>query len=569
MKLLDVISFGFFLIINSRIFAFNIDTNFPIIFKGETDSMFGFSLAIAEQDSNIWLYVGAPRGNKLVKINNNFSYQNRAGSILLCNASYAWVDEKQCSEMLFPKEAGVSIHDMTGFSMTVVPKPNTDKPNKILFCAPLWSKKFYHLGKCYEAKIGEITNIAPTIIPQNISVDGRFVYLSAGFSVHSFKNGDVSYGVPGTNNCSGLIFMDKLSTGTQKNVTINSKVTPSYLGFSIYSGKFTKGKTEFLIGGAPKFNDTGRVDIFNKQYSSTWNEIGSQMGSYFGAALCAVDVNHDGCDDLLIGSPMYKAKIAMEGKVNVYISQCTARISFWDPKPLFGSKGRNAQFGNAIADVGDLNNDLYKDVVIGAPFEDDNIGCIYIYNGGKEGLANDTVQRICGGTFKTLLGFGWSISKSVDVDKNGYNDFAVSALISNKVAILRGRPIIEVSVNMDLNNANLSESNIINITLIFLYNTKHSSSNDLVLGYKLEVDTATVRSNKRLRLSDSVGSDTEIEEKITLKRNESVSKTFTAVLKSNIADFLTPLKFNLSYCIHSHKNLRTNFDQFSIEKKMS
>uniref|UniRef100_A0A0L8FQQ8 Uncharacterized protein n=2 Tax=Octopus bimaculoides TaxID=37653 RepID=A0A0L8FQQ8_OCTBM len=278
------------------------------------------------------------------------------------------------------------------------------------------------------------------------------------------------------------------------------------------------------------------------------------MGSYFGAALCAVDINHDGCDDLLIGSPMYKTKIAMEGKVDVYISQCTARISFWDPKSLFGSKGRNAQFGNAIAEVGDLNNDLYNDVVIGAPFEDDNIGCIYIYNGGKEGLINDTVQRICGGAVKSLSGFGWSISKSVDVDKNGYNDFAVSALISNKVAILRGRPIIEVSVDMDLNNANLSESNIINITLIFLYNTKYSSSNDLVLGYKLEVDTATVRPNKRLRLSDGVGSDTEIEEKVTLQRNKNVSKTFTAVLKSNIADFFTPLKFNLSYCIHSHKN---------------
>uniref|UniRef100_A0A0L8H5Q3 Bee-milk protein n=1 Tax=Octopus bimaculoides TaxID=37653 RepID=A0A0L8H5Q3_OCTBM len=187
MKVLNVISFGFFLIINSRILAFNIDTNFPVIFKGETDSMFGFSLAIAEQDSKIWLYVGAPRGNKLVWKSNNFSYQNRAGSILLCNASYVWSDEKICKEMVFPKEAEVSIHDMTGFSMTVVPQPNTDKPNKILFCAPLWSKKFYHLGKCYEAKIGETVNIAPTIIPQNISVDSRFVYLSAGFSVHSFK----------------------------------------------------------------------------------------------------------------------------------------------------------------------------------------------------------------------------------------------------------------------------------------------------------------------------------------------------------------------------------------------
>lgn len=54
MKILDIISFGFLLLINSRILAFNIDTDFPVIFNGEADSMFGFSLAIAEKDSQVW-----------------------------------------------------------------------------------------------------------------------------------------------------------------------------------------------------------------------------------------------------------------------------------------------------------------------------------------------------------------------------------------------------------------------------------------------------------------------------------------------------------------------------------
>ncbi|GAB1609914.1 uncharacterized protein LOC115214909 [Argonauta hians] len=557
MKVSNIVCFGFLLIMASNNSAFNIDTDFPIIFKGDKDSMFGFSLTMVEQDSQIWLYVGSPKGNKIVKEGNaTFSHQNGVGTVQICNASYVWTDENSCKNMVFYKEPGKSsIHDLTGFSMTIVPHRSPSQPNTLLFCAPMWSKKFYQLGKCYEAKVGQRNNVVSVIILGDITVDSRFVYYSAGFSVHSFKNGDIFYGIPGANDCKGLIMIEK-SSGVRSNFTLTPKITHSYLGFSIYSGKFTKEMTEFLVSGSPKFNETGRVDIFNELHTSIWSEVGSQMGSYFGSVLCTVDVNNDGCDDLLIGSPMHTEKIAMEGKVNLYISQCSIRISFWDPIPLFGSKGRNARFGSAISDVGDLNHDLYKDIVIGAPFENDNIGCIYIYNGKINGLDLNSEQRICGKTVKPdLSGFGWSISKSADIDKNGYNDFAVSALMSNKVAILRGRPIIEVFVDMDLNNATVYESNTINITLIFLYNTRYSFSNDLVLGYKLDVDTVMAHPNKRVHLIDPIGTDTDIGEKITLRRNESVSKTVTAIVKSKVTDFLSPVRFNLSYCIQSHKNV--------------
>ena len=45
-----------------------------------------------------------------------------------------------------------------------------------------------------------------------------------------------------------------------------------------------------------------------------------QFGSYFGAALCAADLNGDNLDDLLVGAPMYMEKYD-EGRVYVYINK--------------------------------------------------------------------------------------------------------------------------------------------------------------------------------------------------------------------------------------------------------
>jgi len=58
-----------------------------------------------------------------------------------------------------------------------------------------------------------------------------------------------------------------------------------------------------------------------------------------------------------------------------------------------------------------------KDIVIGAPYENDGRGAIYFYKAEKK--FSSYVQRISGGEIsKTLAGFGCSISLAVDVDDN-------------------------------------------------------------------------------------------------------------------------------------------------------
>ena len=45
-----------------------------------------------------------------------------------------------------------------------------------------------------------------------------------------------------------------------------------------------------------------------------------QYGSYFGATLCAVDVNNDGFDDLLVGAPFYNQGLGDEGSVSLFLN---------------------------------------------------------------------------------------------------------------------------------------------------------------------------------------------------------------------------------------------------------
>jgi len=45
-----------------------------------------------------------------------------------------------------------------------------------------------------------------------------------------------------------------------------------------------------------------------------------QYGSYFGAALCSVDVNNDGFDDLLVGAPFYSQTQGDEGSVSLFLN---------------------------------------------------------------------------------------------------------------------------------------------------------------------------------------------------------------------------------------------------------
>ncbi|XP_052259458.1 integrin alpha-V-like isoform X6 [Dreissena polymorpha] len=170
-----------------------------------------------------------------------------------------------------------------------------------------------------------------------------------------------------------------------------------------------------------------------------------------------------------------------------------------------------ARFGSAIASIGDIDRDNYTDFAVGAPYEEDGRGAVYIYMGisnfklRTSGYPDMYSQRLPGKMFDSgIRGFGWSIYGDHDIDENSFPDFAVGAYSSDTVAIFRSRPIVHLKVNISISpspiplNASLLRCSMdksrlcteVNVTFSYEnIGTGKGTFNDLLISWYLEADT--------------------------------------------------------------------------------
>uniref|UniRef100_A0A4W2C5D5 Integrin subunit alpha X n=1 Tax=Bos indicus x Bos taurus TaxID=30522 RepID=A0A4W2C5D5_BOBOX len=223
----------------------------------------------------------------------------------------------------------------------------------------------------------------------------------------------------------------------------------SYLGYSTELALWRGAQS--LILGAPRHQHTGKVVLFT-QVSRQWRPqaevTGTQIGSYFGASLCSVDVNGDSSSDLvLIGAPHFYEQ-TQGGQVSVCPFprggtkwQCDA--------VLRGEPGHPwSRFGAALTVLGDVNGDRLADVAIGAPGEQENQGAVYLFHGTSElGIGPTHSQRIAGSQLSLgLQYFGRSLSGGQDLTQDGLVDLAVGA--QGHALLLRSLPVLKVNVTM-------------------------------------------------------------------------------------------------------------------------
>ncbi|KAB0349375.1 hypothetical protein FD754_014232, partial [Muntiacus muntjak] len=188
-------------------------------------------------------------------------------------------------------------------------------------------------------------------------------------------------------------------------------------------------------------NENGNVTVIQ-------SHRGDQIGSYFGSVLCAVDVNKDTITDvLLVGAPMYMNDLKKE-EGRVYLFTITKGILNWHqflegPKGL-----ENARFGSAIAAVSDINMDGFNDVIVGSPLENQNSGAVYIYNGHEGMIRLRYSQKILGSdrAFSSHLQyFGRSLDGYGDLNGDSITDVSVGAF--GQVVQLWSQSIADVSVD--------------------------------------------------------------------------------------------------------------------------
>ncbi len=135
-----------------------------------------------------------------------------------------------------------------------------------------------------------------------------------------------------------------------------------------------------------------------------------------GAVGSAGDINKDGYGDIIIGA---HGTNGHQGRVYIYYGNATGITS----TVVFSVSGENTgdEFARSAASAGDVNNDTYVDIIVGASGYMTNKGKIYVYYGSASGLSSTPDFTATG----VLTEFGRSVASAGDVDNDGYDDVIV------------------------------------------------------------------------------------------------------------------------------------------------
>ncbi|KAM9207952.1 integrin alpha-M-like [Leptosomus discolor] len=231
---------------------------------------------------------------------------------------------------------------------------------------------------------------------------------------------------------------------------VTGDMSDAYLGYAAES--LSLGGRRVLALGAPRYRHVGRLLLFHlRSLPAAWELLaeatGPQVGSYFGASLCALDPDGDGsAEAVLVGAPMFYGA-GGGGRVAV----CALRPKAGQlrcQQTLRGQPGHPlGRFGASLARLGDVNGDRWPDVAVGAPLEDEERGAVYVFHGKQGGVASQYSQRISGARFSSgPRYFGQAISGGQDLTGDRLPDVAVGA--QGQVLLLRSQPLLKVQVTV-------------------------------------------------------------------------------------------------------------------------
>ncbi|XP_034740871.1 integrin alpha-4 [Etheostoma cragini] len=556
--------------------GYSLDQEHALEFSGPPSSMFGYSVLLHRHGAHSWLVVGAPVANS------SFSPLVRSpGAIYRCSIT---AESQHCHPMRADVQNcgktcdAESDHQWLGVSLSRQPG---DNGGHILACAHRWKNVYYSNkdgqnhklpnGVCYRYA-NDLGNPHP-IIPCYKDHQRKFGedYGSCQAGISNFLTEDlIIMGAPGTSYWTGSVLVFNASSGGMS-VYLDDDAGAvgfgSYLGYAVGAGHFLSPDTVEVLGGAPQYNKKGKVFIFvvdNNMLRVVSEVSGKELGSYFGSSVCAVDLNADGLSDLLVGAPMATGITREEGRVHVYINQGQAKL-LEAGFQLTGSDAYAARFGETIANLGDLDDDGYPDVAVGAPQEDDLKGAVYIYNGREEGISQTPSQRITGSTLgRDLRMFGQSLSSGIDIDDNGYQDVAVGAFLSDMAVVLRTRPVIQVKASLALPQQidqlqtlcreHKTPTVCLNVTVCFSVRSRQFKG-AIELQYNLTSDLLHKPSFPHRFYFHGNGSSNSTSGRVRARLGRVTCATHVAYQRKEVRDIFTPVKFEVSY---SHRETNTH-----------
>ncbi|MCY1636693.1 MBG domain-containing protein [Marinifilum sp. D737] len=235
---------------------------------------------------------------------------------------------------------------------------------------------------------------------------------------------DVLIGDSGYSSYTGRahLYFGGASMDTNADAIWNGQGNYDYFGGTVEGvGDINGDGFDDMMVGASNFyyyTEKGQSYIFyggtNMPSSANLTLEGDAENDSFGSAHRLGDLNKDGYNDFAVSAL---------GESSVYIYYGASGInSVYDLK-IHGSFTGN-EFGTSVSNAGDVNNDGYDDLIVGAKAYNNNTGRAYIYYGGEP--ADNVADVIMTGETADDL-FGVSVSGVGDVNKDGYDDVIVSA----------------------------------------------------------------------------------------------------------------------------------------------
>uniref|UniRef100_A0A672LNH0 Integrin subunit alpha 7 n=1 Tax=Sinocyclocheilus grahami TaxID=75366 RepID=A0A672LNH0_SINGR len=441
--------------------AFNLDTTTILIKEGEEGSFFGFSLALHQQltpEPHSWILVGAPQSRGTGTL-----WSSRPGALYRCP-----VTPEKCERVDIDGHVNLERESKDNQWLGVTVK-SQGIGGKVVTCAHLYELR-QHVNQTFETRdpIGRCYVLSEDLTERD-DLDGgewkfcegrsqgheQFGFCQQGLSASFTPDKNyILFGAPGTYNWKGneiwLLFManpveDALvyKTLEPSKSSFEDVAQNSYLGFSVDSARGIMSKSELtFVAGAPRAKHTGAVVLLRKDnvYRLMPDHIlwGEELASSFGYSVAVADLNSDGWTDLVVGAPnFFDRKAEIGGAVYVYLNPA----SHWEKaRPIRLNGTYDSMFGMTVSSAGDLDQDGYEDIAVGAPFDGD--GKVFIYRGSSSGIDTKPSQ-VLDGLNAGVKQLGYSISGGLDVDGNFYPDLAIGSL-SDQVVLYRSCPVVHV-----------------------------------------------------------------------------------------------------------------------------